>query len=187
MNILTIPKAWRVVYQYVQGVCPEAILGGGALRDLDNGRPVKDLDIFINDGNISLVLKALGNPEITKETGEQYFEWDPSVCNVIELAPHAEIDAPPINLIELGHSCTVEEQMRRFDFGICQIMLDAKGIHMSEAYKTDKANKTFTLTRRRSYEQREHSLRRFERLQEKYPGWTLVSPILDTSGFDLFT
>lgn len=190
---IIIPTTWQSIFNKILAVEPKAILGGGALRDLDSGRPIKDLDIFIPASAYtrSMVVQALGNPEILKEVSDQYFEWDTAVSNVIELEATEEC-CVPINLIELRHySCTVAEQMERFDFGICQIMMDANGIHMSEAYKTDKANKTFTLTRQCTEEQHEHSLARFQRLQEKYEGWTLVEPhgwplIAEPVNFDIF-
>ena len=44
---LTIPSAWRAALGAVQSVVPQAVLAGGALRDRDNGKKVKDLDIFL--------------------------------------------------------------------------------------------------------------------------------------------
>ena len=46
--MLNIPQRWRDALTALQdGGFPEAIIAGGALRDLDNGAPVKDVDIFV--------------------------------------------------------------------------------------------------------------------------------------------
>lgn len=43
-----IPKEWRQVLGHMQAEgSPEALIGGGALRDLFNGRAIKDVDIFL--------------------------------------------------------------------------------------------------------------------------------------------
>jgi len=43
-----LPKEWRTVLHSIQETgAPEAIIGGGALRDLFNKRAIKDVDIFL--------------------------------------------------------------------------------------------------------------------------------------------
>lgn len=43
-----LPRDWRVVLNALQKQgAPESIIGGGALRDLFNGRAIKDVDIFL--------------------------------------------------------------------------------------------------------------------------------------------
>ena len=49
-----VPWAWTEVLRTVQSVHPEAILAGGALRDLILGGEVKDLDIFIGPDQTNL-------------------------------------------------------------------------------------------------------------------------------------
>lgn len=47
-DIEKIPQAWRRLLQALQqNGAPEAVIAGGALRDLYNGRKVKDVDIFL--------------------------------------------------------------------------------------------------------------------------------------------
>src|SRR3569623_1528091 len=58
MQIADIPERWQTVLRYVQNVAPDAVIAGGALRDLDNGRPVKDIDIFVQ-GNAMADLRSL--------------------------------------------------------------------------------------------------------------------------------
>lgn len=64
-----IPKEWRGVLQAMQELgAPEAVIAGGALRDLFNGRAVKDVDIFVasrgserkNKGFLKKAFRAAG-------------------------------------------------------------------------------------------------------------------------------
>ena len=50
-----LPMAWLDVLRKVQTKCPEAIIGGGALRDHYLGAPVKDVDIFVRSSGQSMV------------------------------------------------------------------------------------------------------------------------------------
>src|SRR3546814_14167996 len=40
------PAAYAATLAHVRAVFPGALIAGGCLRDLDNDRPVKDIDIF---------------------------------------------------------------------------------------------------------------------------------------------
>lgn len=53
LGVNDVPLAWRQLLADVQLELPRggAVLAGGALRDLDNGVEVKDLDIFIECGD----------------------------------------------------------------------------------------------------------------------------------------
>lgn len=45
---MVIPQRWaNVLRQLQENGFPEAIIAGGALRDLDNDKPVKDIDVFV--------------------------------------------------------------------------------------------------------------------------------------------
>src|SRR3546814_959961 len=43
---MEIPAAYAATLAHVRAVFPGALIAGGCLRDLDNDRPVKDIDIF---------------------------------------------------------------------------------------------------------------------------------------------
>lgn len=175
---MEIPSCWLEVFKTVQSVEPSAILAGGALRDLDNERPVKDLDIFVpvDSLNPPRIVEALSKThQLESWLGDQYFDWDTCVANVGVINAVVE-GLPPVNLIVI-HDCTIANQMERFDFGICRIMFNGNTLHRHPGYVKDKEDHTFTLLRNCTYEQRVYSRKRFERLQEKYPGWTLVIPV----------
>lgn len=63
-----IPQEWKSVLTALQAAgAKEAMIAGGALRDLDNDRVVKDVDIFLADGwmNKRLIKKAFADAGLT--------------------------------------------------------------------------------------------------------------------------
>jgi hypothetical protein len=64
---IVIPKRWQEVLHKIQaGGFPEAVIAGGALRDLHHDMPVKDIDIFVHQCDAGtaitkdLLSKAIG-------------------------------------------------------------------------------------------------------------------------------
>lgn len=43
----SIPQIWKDTLSKIQQVFPGAVIAGGCLRDLDHGKPIKDVDIFV--------------------------------------------------------------------------------------------------------------------------------------------
>lgn len=62
-----IPQEWKDVLSAIQQAAPEALIAGGALRDLCNNRDVKDVDIFLADRwmNKRLITKAFAAAGLT--------------------------------------------------------------------------------------------------------------------------
>lgn len=170
---MQIPAAYSAVLADVQAIFPGSMIAGGALRDLDNERPVKDLDVFcpyVGDlENFKARVGTLGGQLIGVMGG--YDAWATTECvGVLDLeTPHG-----PVQLI--GLNTGPETILPRIDFGICQIGYDGTQVIRTVAYEIDKAAKTFTIIRTDGPEQTERSLRRFDRLSEKYPDWRLIDP-----------
>jgi hypothetical protein len=61
---MNIPLRWiDALRQLHENGFPEAIIAGGALRDLDNDRPIKDVDIFVRNRGVmtkTMLEKAFG-------------------------------------------------------------------------------------------------------------------------------
>src|SRR3546814_3140365 len=56
---MEIPEKWRELLASVRSVFPTAIIAGGAMRDLENGKPVKDIDINVEaNGQTFTSIKA---------------------------------------------------------------------------------------------------------------------------------
>lgn len=174
-----IPPRWADILAVVQQAAPEAILAGGSLRDLENGAPVKDLDIFVRhrDGEYAspYLHKLQQLDTFTYRRIVTSFEscLEDSDCVLSETFPVGGLD---VNIVHLDGSVDMERVLTRIDFGICQIGYDGKSITTTEAYRQDRAKRTFTVTRFDSTDDNARTLRRWERISQKYPGWTLVNP-----------
>lgn len=167
-----IPAAYAATLAAVREVFPGALIAGGALRDLDNGREVKDLDIFAPDVTDLDDLKArAGHFGVLLSVMGGYESWATEECvGVIDL----QIGDQPFQLIGLRSG--PETILPRLDFGICRIGFDGTEVIRTGDYLADQATQSFTILRADDSAQRERSLRRFERLSAKYPGWKLVDP-----------
>lgn len=157
---------------------PEAFLAGGALRDLDNGKVIKDLDVFLSaDADMDAIMFAMldhGYATVGTDLSlsEEYGSLGVGVTGILELL-NIDSGKPPLNFIRVEEP-TVTGQINRFDFGICQIAYDGERVMKTPAYLLDKASKTFTITRHDDGIDR--ALRRWERLRQKYVNWQLVNP-----------
>lgn len=169
-----IPQAARDVLELAhKNGAKDAVIAGGCLRDADNDRPIADIDVFVDNRSAGSVYAALLDEGYvrTKTLTEAYMTLDNSImmCSYFERP-----NSLPVNVIEVYGRADLEEQLERFDFGICAIGWDGKNLIRAPRYQRDQQDHTFTLRRYQSDQQREYSLQRFERLSQKYPGWSLV-------------
>ena len=173
-----IPLVWQVVFGNVQAAAPKAMMAGGCLRDLFAEKPVNDIDIFVPVESLFEAEKAikLTHPAMTKTIAEAYLTHDTDVSSIWYYQTLLN-NLPPVNLILVSEErCTLDYQLTRFDFGICQIGWAGGELLHTEAYSRDVENKTFTLKDRQSDTQYAHSMTRWDRLSRKYPEFTLVQP-----------
>lgn len=161
------------------------ILAGGALRDLDCGKEIKDLDFFTNAPLDTLTitmkntLQDAGIPAscelVEKELsiGDDYKH--PLIYKVYLLkVDDIEVNfivtrCPPVHFVNVG-----------FDFGICKIYLDENNKWVrSHAYCKDAFNKCITyIPTESNAHSRWHSLNRhLPRLLEKYPEYEYRGPL----------
>ena len=173
-----VPKAWEHVRQEIAHMLGRpAYICGGALRDLENGARVKDVDIFVRADSMEhmeLSIDALqteyGPCDEHFEVAEDYRTWCAEVLGFatwsIGLMEYQVIFVDP------GHALfTPEWTARRCDFGICQIVWDGEAIYTTEHYVNDKREKTFTLVVAQNNRGLEQSMRRWARISQKYAGW----------------
>lgn len=186
-----IPKEWHELLARVRTLAPDAHLAGGALRDLDNGRPIKDLDIFTRTSvDPEALERVIGTHAFSSAIDGQYTDNMIAVETAIRYVPRctcpsmeddiislcATDHGSEINLIVLKQEyADIEKNIRRFDFGICQIALDLGGeVVRTGAYIEDKERNEFTLRVAPNADCFGLSLKRYRRLQEKYARWPLV-------------
>ena len=180
----SVPTEWRRILHAIFVVHPEAVLAGGALRDLDNGVTPKDLDIFIERSSNVLfadpILMALRTVNPNAQALRSY-DFNSMGLETDCIVSRAYIvNGLEVNVIQLKDRVNITRVLDRIDFGICQIAYAIDGgVRWSNAYAKDRADKTFTITRNDSMEDRNRTYRRWKRLSKKYPGWRLVDPFHD--------
>jgi hypothetical protein len=171
-------RGWADMLNRVRSVAPSAFLAGGAVRDLDNGRPVKDLDVFFNE-------ETVGDGAFAKVLEDQFFYKNGVVdCSYIDAASEIQstiifsdrFGGPDLNLINTSPDFDTMKMLERMDFGICLIGFNGEQVIRTAAYHVDQAAKQFTLTRADSIEGTMRSLKRYDRLVQKYEDWPLVIP-----------
>lgn len=176
-----LPVAWKKMLVDLDLVShPHVpVLSGGALRDHIHGAPVKDLDIFLPwDGDVVEEIDRC-----LMADGWKLTQSIPPSCaglgEVIEVRGYQKDDETDLNFVYLDTLVETDPLSiaKRNDFGICQISAWIEGgewrFEYTEAFIEDMMAETFTLIRQGD---EARSLRRFERLKEKYPGHRLVTP-----------
>lgn len=189
-----IPEAYRNALTAIQAMFPEAVLGGGCLRDLVLGRPgfVKDLDIVIDSSirTIGEIEEAINDfieevlaPASKWEDGaaswraivgeqdlEKYGLLMPDVKAVWEIKVPA-LGPWPLQIIAVNQGkrpFSLLSVAERPDFGICRIAYDGKQLCITTDFLLDAAYRRFTLLRSTAIIAHAN---RWVRLQSKYPGW----------------
>jgi hypothetical protein len=171
------------ILSQVQKKHPEAIIAGGFLRDLYFSKEFKDIDIFVNELpddkydypiseiSVSFFPKTSCNMQYSTDDQireVQYFNWFPIEPNGLwQFESRFEI-----NIIEVANSDLVA-RVQEHDFDFCQVWTDGKEIHGVEILQQVKQTKEVTMVQCENSKQLERSLRRWERFQEKYPGFSL--------------
>lgn len=182
---MNIPQPWLDVLRRLHdGGHPEAFIGGGALRDLDNGKPVKDVDIFlrhIDRDTLNKLLPEMMLAQPTTGNADEYEEHFSEIESVYEGTP-ADGGAP-YNIIVCDGPCDSPYQymmhhLHRFDLGICRIGY-RYGLVMLPDYTKDKADRTITIV---NNVRPEASMARAVRIRERaYRDWRIVANPLETS------
>jgi hypothetical protein len=178
-RFIELPEAWVVTMERVRSVLPSAYLAGGAIRDFDNQRPVKDLDVFFTEAAWPLTwledqLAKLGYFYKSQCPG-QYLDGAANEVYGTTVYQNTE-GQPELNLIQLEPGFNSASIIERVDFGLCQIGADMLGVEYTPAYEYDRTNHVLTLTRAESVDGVWRSLMRYERLSQKYQGWALNVP-----------
>lgn len=194
---MQLPNDWVLALRALHlGGFPEAVIAGGALRDLDNGREVKDIDIFVQyrgRETVGLLQTAFGYQfDVSTMLPAEITEYTENLADVSAIynvksdwvKPIGDglwergEDLPPIQVIALKEFQGLTHTLARIDLGLCQIgTADGEKIVRLPSYCVDKAARTMTVTRCESVGQLERTLKRFNRLSEKYSGFELVIPL----------
>jgi hypothetical protein len=160
---------------------PEAIVAGGAIRDVDNGREatVKDIDIVIFDRpgyllDLKRAMFGFNHRVAVPDHVANYLAFENVAC-VHEFTDALDGSDVPVQIVVAKTHRTPQEILERHDFGLCQIGFDGQRILKTTAYIQDQANSVFTLVRCRDEKDYARSVGRHARLSlTKYSGWPLV-------------
>jgi hypothetical protein len=196
---MQLPQTWTDALRALQtNGFPEAVIAGGALRDLDNGREVKDVDIFVqwrgSDTPLAIAQALGATHRVSTVTPESVCEYLENLADVkgIYAADLKALEAEelsfglfdpippalaPVQIIALEPFTDLMGVLRRIDFGLCQIGFDGQRVLKTPAYTADKYAKQMTVLRCDSTGQMLRTLKRFKRLSEKYSGFELSIPL----------
>lgn len=192
-NTKKIPAAWtRVLHALRADIFKDAVIAGGALRDLSTGAPIKDVDVFVTAKpgtevkyRLDQVFGFTGRTVVDAEVVDYLASMDGVVAVYEYDTNEYDVEDPdkrinwvhPFQVIVLDHAdFSPEAALERFDFGICQVVYDGECTWHTPAFVADIQLKTFTVCRADNKEQFDRSMIRFERLREKYPDYKLVVP-----------
>lgn len=170
----------------VQGIFPGAKIAGGAIRDLLNDKPIKDVDIFCPikecpDGFFLTELSGAFQNDLTLDTVSSYCKSDDdldarSIYAVYKLGNTIRLfnDTSPkyaykydIILSHPAHS-----MKESFDLNLCQVEFDGTSISMTDAYKEAVQTKTLRVL---NINRADRQKARLERILQKYPEYTVQS------------
>lgn len=193
--MVDVPTEWTKLIRAIRSVHPEALMCGGALRDLEHGRPVKDLDIFVKAPvKTPLIADALGISLendihlLVPEAAAEYLKmrevvevYDVDYAGVwtqkLSEIGFAIKTEPPLQVIGLSIDITPSAVMKRVDFGLSQITYDGNQVNRSAEYLADSGNWTFTVTTCENKDDAKRTYKRFQRIGgDKYKGWKLAVP-----------
>jgi hypothetical protein len=142
-------------------------------------RPIRDLDIFLPaDGceEATVLLRSrFGYLKVGEWRSYEMFS-DPAVAGVAKFEKADE--TIPICLISLKGNVDPEDNIARFDFGVCMAAWTGPDDFITtNDFTRDIESKTFTLHRADDAAQFAYSMVRFKKLTaDRYQGWELSVP-----------
>jgi hypothetical protein len=168
-----------------------ACVAGGALRDLDHDKPIKDIDIFLcckysphyrsrhkyaKDPKtapysyLADIQKIYGRA--VKSIGTKYgnvWKHNIELLNVVNIE-HKPFPLQYIFYTNMEGRPGPSSLLSSFDINFCKILFDGKKIIRTPEYKEDRDNQTLTHTARSINTELE---KRLARLRDKYPDHTI--------------
>jgi hypothetical protein len=114
----------------IRDFCPNAHIGGGAVRDSLLERPIRDIDLFLDDVNADeaarLMRSKFGYVKVGEWAAYEGFS-DPALSRLAKFEKADEII--PVCLIGLKKPRGMQDNLRRFDFGICMAAWDGDKVY----------------------------------------------------------
>lgn len=169
MDILALTKQLKFIATnpIFNGTVP--IIAGGFIRDSITGKPVKDIDCFINQG-----YKNHLPADLEWTAKEDYKDSPIGITNTTTIkVPEIEY---PLNIILTSGHHNLRSLLNKFNFGICRISYDSfSGLYVTNHFLSDIENKTLTCFQKKMTPEIDARCQQhYERLLEKYPDFELV-------------
>jgi hypothetical protein len=162
-----IPTKWVDLLWELQEHDPSALLAGGAIRDLYCGRPIKDLDFWVFNGEAKFdFMKDYDYNAV----GFNEYEEHKKHVREIDVIYEMTFEGQQINVILMRHTIHPMDLIQSFDFGLCQAAYDGYNFHLSPSFLYDFKHQCFTLMHGKTYEK---SKERHQRFSERYQNWPM--------------
>jgi hypothetical protein len=155
-----IPRPWQSVLSEVQVVWPFAVIAGGALRDWDHERGVRDVDIFVPVAAPGEVERLF--PDAKKCAVEDASEFGADIPYHCTFTRYGW-------LFEITFKYDLDDLLDTMDVGLCMIKFDGSEVTAATEYRKDSHRKTLTLLRRTGGEGAH-----LARIALKYPDFRIV-------------
>lgn len=175
---------------YARAWMPNAIIAGGAVRDLTCGAPIKDVDLFVGlenptdyEGEESSF--AMFCKHFARHIGAvpEFKPSDPEYGNLLDLCklhpepgwslgiPHTLCHGVPFDIVAIPGNPM--DDVPLYDFGLSQMAVTPAGRFFTDAAVTDLQQRTITYMRGTIPDAYAviRSKKRLARLRAKYPHW----------------
>lgn len=154
----------------IRQVLPNAIIGGGACRDAYFGKPIKDIDVFVDVPDLPDSLKTLAtHMGGTADLGGSSGPLDCPQGGVLFTDGRIEL-----NVVN-RQGVDIIDDIHDYDFGLSQIAVTPSGVIMTPKFVEDATRMGITYTHAdddRPRWHRESSAKRLTRLVQKYPNFS---------------
>lgn len=166
-------KASKWLWDGMDVRSPHVMIAGGFLRDMYNGKPVKDIDVFTTVDRHQTPAKKLPMKELTDHEHYNHIIGVKYLSDVT-----VTVDGTPFNFVFVKDEdgLDVRKIITGFDYTCCMIGFDGYAVEMDKRFLLDCRDKVL---RRVNDTVGKYEPRKL-RLQEKYPDWSFVD---ETDGF----
>ena len=192
-------KHYALVLSKIQKTIPEAIIAGGAIRDLCHGKTVKDVDIYVPCETTSTKdslcafeedfwgeIFSFNNPDdYIEQAGDSDESYEGK--NHIGIVWEIQSEGVLYNIILVDIN-PIEYVEKYFDIGLCKAYFDGKRFRLTADFINDSKNKTLTVVVNNIKQgEFEHMMEwHVAKLQRKYKDHTVVVPEKYTEMYNKF-
>jgi hypothetical protein len=164
------PLRWTVMLQRLQRVFPEALIGGGCLRDLHFSRAINDIDVFIDgsqhgpgsDGLRTTIERVTNCRTVLDRTVTHNNVIYPQTIGSVFCFG---FEGEKYQVVQKNHTFMEETLLQTFDIGLCMIDWNGFKYEVSPYFTVDAVLKRLTLVNPKEHSSLGHQ----HRVRSKYP------------------